>query len=79
MTQPMTKEDALVLVLEAITACTVPGADTSAAIIITNHKTDTVNVYGVNVEQSDLAEVLTDAAQHVTFLHRHDYANRTIN
>lgn len=79
MTQTMTKEDALVMVLEAITKCTVPGAATSAVVIITNNETDNVNVYGVNIAHEDLTAVLTDAAEHVNFVASQEYTNRTLN
>ena len=79
MTQQMTKEDALAMVLAAITKCTVPGADTSAVIIIINNETDNVNVYGINIAHEDLAAALVDASEHVDFVSAHDYANRTIN
>jgi hypothetical protein len=61
----MNKEQAYKMVQDALDQCTVEQAHHSAVIVIFNEKESKVKVYGLNIDEMEVASLLLDAAHHV--------------
>lgn len=59
------KEKAYDLVTQQLALCTVEDAHHSAAVIIVDEKDNTVKVYGLNMDESELPSLLLEAASNV--------------
>lgn len=60
-----TKEKAYDIVQKQLALCTVEDAHHSAAVIIVDEKDNTVKVYGLNMDESELPTLLLEAASNV--------------
>lgn len=59
------KEKAYDIVQKQLALCTVEDAHHSAAVIIVDEKDNTVKVYGLNMDESELPSLLLEAASNV--------------
>ena len=59
------KEKAYEIVQKQLALCTVEDAHHSAAVIIVDEKDNTVKVYGLNMDESELPTLLLEAASNV--------------
>jgi hypothetical protein len=59
------KEKAYDLVTQQLALCTVKDAHHCAAVIIVDEKDNTVKVYGLNMDESELPSLLLEAASNV--------------
>jgi len=59
------KEKAYDLVTQQLALCTVEDAHHSTAVIIVDDKDNTVKVYGLNMDESELPTLLLEAASNV--------------
>ena len=60
------KEKAYDIVQKQLALCTVEDAHHSAAVIIVDEKDNTVKVYGLNMDESELPALLLEAASNVS-------------
>jgi hypothetical protein len=73
-----TKEKAYEEVQEQLTLCTVENAVHSAAVLIINNETETVKVYGLNMDESELPMILLETAAEVSETISNLIKNRTL-
>lgn len=73
-----TKEKAYDLVTQQLALCTVEDAHHSAAVIIVDEKDNTVKVYGLNMDESELPSLLLEAASNVVEAVTNVLKSRTI-
>ena len=73
-----TKEQAYDDVQKQLSLCTVEGAVHSAAVIIVNNEKETVKVYGLNMDESELPMLLIETAAEVSERITNLLKNRTI-
>jgi hypothetical protein len=66
MIRDKTKEQAYDEVQQQLNLCTVENATHSAAVIIVNDETETVRVYGLNMDESELPMILIEAAANIS-------------
>jgi hypothetical protein len=74
----MSKEQAYNEILQQLNLCTVENAVHSAAVIILNNKTETVRVYGLNMDESELPMILVESAANISETISNLIKNRTI-
>jgi hypothetical protein len=72
------KEEALKRVQEAIAECTVENTPYAAVIVIVNNEKNTVRVYGMNIDESEVPLLLVEAAGEVGEKHLEDMKRRTL-
>ena len=72
------KEEALKRVQEAIAECTVENTPYAAVIVIVNNEKNTVRVYGINIDESEVPLLLVEAAGEVGEKHLEDMKRRTL-
>jgi hypothetical protein len=73
-----TKEQAYDEVQKQLALCTVDKAVHSAAVIIVNNEKETVKVYGLNMDESELPMLLIEAAANISDTISTLIKNRTI-
>ena len=73
-----TKEKAYDLVVQQLALCTVEDAHHSAAVIIVDEKDNSVKVYGLNMDESELPTLLLEAASNVVEAVTNVLKSRTI-
>jgi hypothetical protein len=73
-----TKEQAYEEVQKQLSLCTVDKAVHSAAVIIVNNEKETVKVYGLNMDESELPMLLIETAAEVSDKFANLIRNRTI-
>jgi len=73
-----TKEQAYDEVQKQLALCTVEEAVHSAAVIIVNNEKETVKVYGLNMDESELPMLLIEAAANISDTISNLIKNRTI-
>jgi len=78
MIKDKTKEQAYDEVQQQLNLCTVDNAVHSAAVIIVNNEKETVKVYGLNMDESELPMLLLEAAANVSETISNLIKNRTI-
>lgn len=78
MIKEKTKEQAYDEVQQQLNLCTVDNAVHSAAVIIVNNEKETVKVYGLNMDESELPMLLIEAAANVSDTISNLIKNRTI-
>ena len=78
MIKDKTKEQAYDEVQQQLNLCTVDKAIHSAAVIIVNNKEETVRVYGLNMDESELPMILIEAAANISDTISNLIKNRTI-
>jgi hypothetical protein len=78
MIKDKTKEQAYDEVQQQLNLCTVDNAVHSAAVIIVNNEKETVKVYGLNMDESELPMLLIEAAANVSETISNLIKNRTI-
>jgi hypothetical protein len=74
----MSKEQAYDDVQEAIAQCTIEDSVHSAVVIVVNNEKDTVKVFGLNIDESDLPMLLIETAAEVGERISNQLKNRTI-
>jgi|TARA_R110000868_G_scaffold27247_3_gene103835 hypothetical protein len=78
MIKGKTKEQAYDEVQQQLNLCTVENATHSAAVIIVNNESETVRVYGLNMDESELPIILIEAAANISDTISNLLKNRTI-
>ena len=78
MIKDKTKEQAYDEVQQQLNLCTVENATHSAAVIIINDETETVRVYGLNMDESELPMILLEAAANISDTVSNLIKNRTL-
>jgi hypothetical protein len=78
MIRDKTKEQAYDEVQQQLNLCTVENATHSAAVIIVNDETETVRVYGLNMDESELPMILIEAAANISDTISNLIKNRTL-
>jgi hypothetical protein len=78
MIKDKTKEQAYDEVQQQLNLCTVENATHSAAVIIVNDETETVRVYGLNMDESELPMILLEAAANISDTISKLVKNRTL-
>ena len=78
MIKDKTKEQAYDEVQQQLNLCTVENATHSAAVIIVNNESETVRVYGLNMDESELPIILIEAAANISDTISNLLKNRTI-
>jgi hypothetical protein len=78
MIKGKTKEQAYDEVQQQLNLCTVENATHSAAVIIVNNELETVRVYGLNMDESELPIILIEAAANISDTISNLLKNRTI-
>ena len=78
MIKNKTKEQAYDEVQQQLNLCTVDKAVHSAAVIIVNDETETVRVYGLNMDESELPMILLEAAANISDTVSNLIKNRTL-
>ena len=78
MIKEKSKEQAYDEVQQQLNLCTVDNAVHSAAVIIVNNEKETVKVYGLNMDESELPMLLIEAAANVSETISNLIKNRTI-
>lgn len=78
MIKDKTKEQAYDEVQQQLNLCTVENATHSAAVIIVNDETETVRVYGLNMDESELPVILLEAAANISETISNLIKNRTL-
>jgi hypothetical protein len=78
MIKDKTKEQAYDEVQQQLNLCTVENATHSAAVIVVNHEKETVRVYGLNMDESELPMILIEAAANISETISNLIKNRTI-
>lgn len=78
MIKGKTKEQAYDEVQQQLNLCTVENATHSAAVIIVNNEKETVRVYGLNMDESELPMILIEAAANISETISNLIKNRTI-
>jgi hypothetical protein len=73
-----TKEQAYDDVQQALNLCTVENAVHSAVVIIVNNEKETVKVYGLNMDESEVPMLLIETAAEVSERFANLIKNRTI-
>jgi hypothetical protein len=73
-----TKEEAYDEVQKQLNLCTVEDAIHSAAVIIVNNETETVKVYGLNMDEMELPMLLLETAAEVSDRIKNLIKNRTL-
>jgi len=73
-----TKEQAYDEVQQALHLCTVEDAVHSAVVVLVDNEKDTVKVYGLNVDESEVPMLLLETAAEVSERFRELIKNRTI-
>jgi hypothetical protein len=74
-----TKEKAYEQVQEAIALCTVENAVHSAVVLVVNNEKETVKVYGLNMDESEVPVLLVEAAANVSEKFINELKRRTLN
>jgi hypothetical protein len=78
MIKDQTKEQAYDEVQQQLNLCTVEDATHSAAVIIVNNETETVKVYGLNMDEMELPMLLLETAAKVGDRIKNLIKNRTL-
>lgn len=74
----MNKQEALKRVQDAIEQCTVEDTPYSAVVVIVNNDENTVRVYGMNIDETDVPLLLVEAAGEVGEKFLEDMKRRTL-
>jgi hypothetical protein len=72
------KEEAYDDVQKAIAQCTVEDSVHSAVVIVVNNEKDTVKVFGLNIDESDLPMLLIETAAEIGERVANQLKNRTL-
>jgi hypothetical protein len=72
------KEEAYDDVQKAIAQCTVENAVHSAVVIVVNNEKDTVKVFGLNIDETDLPMLLIETAAEMSERVSNLLKNRTL-
>lgn len=72
------KEQAYDEVQQQLNLCTIENAVHSAAVIIVDNENETVKVYGLNMDESELPMLLIETAAEVTAKFANLIKNRTL-
>jgi hypothetical protein len=72
------KEEAYDDVQKAIAQCTIEDSVHSAVVIVVNNEKDTVKVFGLNIDESDLPMLLIETAAEVSERVSNLLKNRTL-
>jgi hypothetical protein len=59
------KEKAYDMVMKQLALCTVEDAHHEAVVVLVDNKTGTVKVYGLNIDEFEVPELLLEAAEDV--------------
>jgi hypothetical protein len=78
MIRDKTKEQAYDEVQQQLNLCTIENAVHSAAVIIVNNEKETVKVYGLNMDESELPILLIEAAANISQTISNLIKNRTL-
>ena len=78
MNREMTKEEAYDMVQNAIKQCTVEESHHMAVVVVVNTDTQSVKVYGLNIDESDVPMLLVEAAGEVGQKYLDQMKTRTI-
>lgn len=73
-----TKEQAYDEVQQALNLCTVEGATHSAVVVLVDNEKETVKVYGLNVDETEVPILLLETAAEVSDRIQNLIKNRTI-
>jgi hypothetical protein len=73
-----TKEEAYDEVQKQLNLCTVEDSIHSAAVIIVNNETETIKVFGLNMDEMELPMILLETAAEVSERIKDLIKNRTI-
>jgi len=74
----MSKEEAYDDVQKAIAQCTIEDSVHSAVVIVVNNEKDTVKVFGLNIDESDLPMLLIETAAEIGERVANQMKNRTL-
>ena len=75
----MTKDEVYAKIQAALTLCTTEGSEMAAVVVLVNTKTDTVQMYGLNMSEEELPELLIDVADNIMERTVTRYTNRVLN
>lgn len=73
-----TKEQAYEEIQQQLTLCTVEKSIHSAVVIIVNNESETIKVYGLNMDEMELPMLLLETAAEVSERIKNIIKNRTI-
>jgi hypothetical protein len=73
------KEQAYEMVKQALALCTVENAVHSAVVLVVNNEKETVKVYGLNMDESEVPMLLLEAAASVSEKFIDELNRRTLN
>jgi hypothetical protein len=73
------KEQAYEMVQQALALCTVENAVHSAVVLVVNNEKETVKVYGLNMDESEVPMLLLEAAASVSEKFIDELNRRTLN
>lgn len=73
------KEQAYETILEQLHECTTEDSACTAVVVLTNNKTNTVKVFGLNIMEEEVPNILLEAALHLQEEQRLTLKNRTLN
>jgi hypothetical protein len=73
------KEQAYETILEQLHECTTENSACSAVVVMTDNKTNTVKVFGLNLMEEEVPSILIEAASFVHEQHKSLMKNRTLN
>ena len=74
----MSKEQAYDDVQKAIAQCTIEDSVHSAVVIVVNNEKDTVKVFGLNIDETDLPLLLIETAAEISERVSNLLKNRTL-
>jgi hypothetical protein len=73
------KEQAYEVILKQLRECTVENSTTSAVVITVDSNASTVKVYGLNLMEEEVPDILIEAALYVQEQQRQIIKNRILN
>ena len=73
------KEQAYEVILKQLRECTVENSTTSAVVITVDSNASTVKVYGLNLMEEEVPDILIEAALYVQEQQRQILKNRILN
>lgn len=75
----MTKEENYEIMQKALHSCTEEGTERIAVVVMLDNKTQSVKVYGLNIDGADVPQMLVDVAEEIYDKHVELAMNRTLN
>lgn len=75
----MTKEENYEIMQKALHSCTEEGTNRIAVVVMIDNDTHSVKVYGLNIEGTDVPQLLVDIAEEVYDKNTDLILNRTLN